>query len=80
MGKYGNILSVGRSRLARTNLHTLNTLGKNQNSVILSEAKNLSFFVLLRLNRREILRFAQNDKIDYFFRLLKARATGTLRD
>jgi hypothetical protein len=30
--------------------------------VILSEAKNLSLFVLLCLNRREILRFAQNDK------------------
>ena len=34
--------------------------------VILSEAKNLSFFVFLYLNRREILRFAQNDKIITF--------------
>jgi hypothetical protein len=31
--------------------------------VILSEAKNLSLFVLLHLNRREILRFAQNDSV-----------------
>ena len=30
-------------------------------SVILSEAKNLSWFLLLKLIRREILRFAQND-------------------
>jgi hypothetical protein len=29
--------------------------------VILSEAKNLSLFLILHLNRREILRFAQND-------------------
>ncbi len=29
--------------------------------VILSEAKNLSLFLFLYLNRREILRFAQND-------------------
>src|SRR4029077_9880959 len=32
-------------------------------SVILSEAKNLSLFVLLYLNRREILRFVQNDSV-----------------
>jgi hypothetical protein len=38
--------------------------------VILSEAKNLSFFVLLQLNRREILRFAQNDRNRGFFRKL----------
>jgi hypothetical protein len=31
-------------------------------SVILSEAKNLSLFLFLYLNRREILRFAQNDR------------------
>jgi hypothetical protein len=35
---------------------------KLKNAVILSEAKNLSLFVLLCLNRREILRFAQNDR------------------
>src|SRR6476660_9391534 len=44
--------------------------GKTQNVVILSEAKNLSLFLLLYLNRREILRFAQNDKIRPFFRSL----------
>jgi hypothetical protein len=43
---------------------------KTQNAVILSEAKNLSFFVLLNLNRREILRFAQNDTTSHFFRSL----------
>ena len=32
-------------------------------SVILSEAKNLSLFVPLSVNRREILRFAQNDSV-----------------
>jgi hypothetical protein len=37
-------------------------------SVILSGAKNLSFFVFLVLNRREILRSAQNDRIGEFFR------------
>jgi hypothetical protein len=30
-------------------------------AVILSEAKNLSLFLFFSLNRREILRFAQND-------------------
>jgi hypothetical protein len=44
--------------------------GKTQNSVILSEAKNLSLFFLLYLNRREILRFAQNDRVSHFFRRL----------
>jgi hypothetical protein len=32
-------------------------------SIILSEAKNLSLFLFLYLNRREILRFAQNDRV-----------------
>jgi hypothetical protein len=44
--------------------------GKTQSAVILSEAKNLSLFVFSYLNRREILRFAQNDKIGHFFRNL----------
>ena len=44
--------------------------GKTQNSVILSEAKNLSLFLFLYLNRREILRFAQNDRTRPFFRSL----------
>ena len=42
--------------------------GKTHNAVILSEAKNLSLFVLLYVNRREILRFAQNDKTRHCFR------------
>jgi hypothetical protein len=42
--------------------------GKTQNSVILSEAKNLSLFLFLYLNRRGILRFAQNDRTRPFFR------------
>ncbi len=42
-------------------------------SVIPSEARNLSFFVFLQLNRREIPRFARNDKIKYFFRALYSR-------
>jgi hypothetical protein len=41
--------------------------GKTQNTVILSEAKNLSLFARLYLNRREILRFAQNDRTSHFF-------------
>jgi hypothetical protein len=42
--------------------------------VILSEAKNLAFFVFPPLlNRREILRFAQNDRIKHFFRSLFTR-------
>jgi hypothetical protein len=39
-------------------------------SVILSGAKNLSFFVCLLLDRREILRSAQNDRNGEFFRSL----------
>jgi hypothetical protein len=44
--------------------------GKTQSAVILSEAKNLSLFLFLYLNRREIPRSAWNDKINYFFRSL----------
>ena len=44
--------------------------GRPQSAVILSEAKNLSWFLFLYLNRREILRFAQNDKTRQFFRSL----------
>jgi hypothetical protein len=36
--------------------------GKKPCSVILSEAKNLSLFLFFYFNRREILRFAQNDR------------------
>jgi hypothetical protein len=40
-----------------------------QTGVILSEAKNPSLFLFcLYLDRREILRFAQNDKPSLFFR------------
>jgi len=35
---------------------------KTQQIVILREAKNPSLFLCLNLDRREILRFAQNDK------------------
>jgi hypothetical protein len=48
----------------------LNNLRKTHNAVILSEAKNLSLFLLQYLNRREILRFAQNDRTNHFFRSL----------
>jgi hypothetical protein len=44
-----------------------------QGAVILSEAKNLSLFLFLYSNRREILRFAQNDKTRHFFRSLFSR-------
>src|SRR4029077_10516925 len=44
--------------------------GKTKNSVILSGAKNLSLFLFLYLDRREILRFAQNDRTRPFFRSL----------
>jgi len=37
-------------------------------SVIPSEARNLLFFVSIWLNRREIPRFARNDRINYCFR------------
>jgi hypothetical protein len=52
--------------------------GKTQSAVILSEAKNLSLFLFLNLNRREILRFAQNDKTRHFFRSLER--VGVARD
>src|SRR6202521_101198 len=35
-----------------------------------SERSEESLFLFMELNRREILRFAQNDKINYFFRRL----------
>jgi hypothetical protein len=41
-------------------------------SVILSGAKNLSLFLFLYLNRKEILRFAQNDRTRLFFGPVKA--------
>jgi len=47
---------------------------KTQSAVILSEAKNLSLILFLYLNRREILRFAQNDKARHFSRRLVSRA------
>jgi hypothetical protein len=50
--------------------HRLNKLRNTQTAVILSEAKNLSLFLFLYLNRREFLRFAQNDKTRHFFRSL----------
>jgi hypothetical protein len=39
-------------------------------SVIPSGARNLSFFVFLQLNRREITRSARNDRNGEFFRKL----------
>jgi type II secretory pathway pseudopilin PulG len=48
-------------------------------SVILSEAKKLSLFVLLYLNRREILRFAQNDSVFSFFAASFGRGIGSSR-
>jgi hypothetical protein len=47
--------------------------GKTQKAVILSEAKNLSLFLFLYLNRREILRFAQNDRSRHYFRSVFTR-------
>jgi hypothetical protein len=43
--------------------HASQAVEKMTCSVILSEAKNLCLFVLSCLNRREILRFAQNDNV-----------------
>jgi hypothetical protein len=48
-------------------LRALQAVEKMTCSVILSEAKNLSLFLHLHLNRREILRFAQNDSVLSFF-------------
>jgi hypothetical protein len=42
-------------------------------SVIPSGARNLSFFVFLQLNQREIPRSAQNDRNGAFFRSLGMR-------
>jgi hypothetical protein len=42
-------------------------------SVIPSEARNLSFFYFFNLNRREIPRFAQNDRASSFSALCEAR-------
>jgi hypothetical protein len=53
--------------------------GKIQTTAILSEAKNLSLFLFLYLNRREILRFAQNDRTTYFFRSLQGAGFMKLR-
>ena len=48
--------------------------GKTQSAVILSEAKNLSVFLFLCLNRQKFLRFAQNGKTGQFFRSLLGHA------
>jgi hypothetical protein len=40
--------------------------------VILSGAKNLSFLAFIQLNRRKILRSAQNDRMKCFFRSLQS--------
>jgi hypothetical protein len=50
--------------------------GKTQYSVILSEAKNLSLFLFQYLNRREILRFAQNDRTSPFFHSLFSKPSS----
>jgi hypothetical protein len=50
---------------------------KTRSFVILSEAKNLSSIVSTRKTKeREILRFAQNDKINTFSAACEACATG----
>jgi hypothetical protein len=54
--------------------HGFTGCGKTQSAVILSEAKNLSLFLFLYLNRREILRIAQNDKTRHFVRTLFSHA------
>jgi hypothetical protein len=46
----------------------------------LSEAKNRSLFVLFCLNRREILRFAQNDRKGLFFAPCSACGVGACWD
>jgi hypothetical protein len=50
--------------------------GRTQHAVILSEAKNLSS-IDVQANNREILRFAQNDKTNYFFYGLFSRDIAT---
>src|ERR1700688_3114510 len=42
-----------------------------------SERSEESLFLFMELNRREILRFAQNDKINYFFRSLFRNTSAT---
>ena len=69
---YGdNKLFVGHGfsrAVTMQNRYEFTGCGKTRNSVILSEAKNLSLFLFLYLNRRGILRFAQNDRTRPFFR------------
>src|SRR6202521_5348276 len=51
--------------------HRLNRLRKKAPTPFChSERSEESLFLFMELNRREILRFAQNDKINYFFRSL----------
>jgi hypothetical protein len=58
-------------RTAQLGLQRLHRLPKKVfYAVILSGAKNLSFFAFLPLNLREILRSAQNERKNYFFRSL----------
>jgi hypothetical protein len=47
--------------------------GKKRPTVCHSERSEESLFLLLSLNPREILRFAQNDNMNYFFRSLFSR-------
>jgi hypothetical protein len=53
----------------------LRACGKMASSFCHSERSEESLFFFLRLNRREISRFARNDKIDYFFRSLLSQIT-----
>src|ERR1700674_123338 len=57
--------------LTRTTTRRLNRLRKKGPTPFChSERSEESLFLFMELNRREILRFAQNDKINYFFRSL----------
>jgi hypothetical protein len=54
---------------------TFKSLRKRAPSFCHSERSEESLFLFLGLNRREIPRFARNDKIGYFFRSLLSRIT-----
>jgi hypothetical protein len=63
----GTLIHLSSAELNEIVTLAFTASGKTQNAVILSGAKNLSLFVLLYLNRREILRSDQHDGRSHFF-------------
>src|SRR5579864_3326585 len=63
-------METGHLRAHHRSFHSFQAAEKSVPHSCLSQRSAESLFLLLSLNPREILRFAQNDEINYFFRSL----------